>query len=62
MNNKQVSFRYDDDTEEMLQEIIYYIQTGTKGLGIVVNRSDAIRFAIKTITERIRNEREGPQE
>ena len=48
------SFRYDEETEKALQEIVYYLQTQT--LGKFVNRSDAIRFAILTKAADIRQE------
>ena len=56
MNEKMISFRYDEKTELALQEIAYYLQTQT--LGVMVNRSDAIRYAIESAALNIRQERQ----
>ena len=45
MTEKMISFRYDDKTEQALQEIAYHLQTQV--VGVMVNRSDAIRYAIR---------------
>ena len=56
MTEKMISFRHDDKTERALQEIVYYLQTQT--LGVMVNRSDAIRYAIESAALNIRQERQ----
>ena len=53
------TFRYDEETEQALQEIAYYLQTQT--LGKYVNRSDAIRFAILAKAADIRMETDNPR-
>ena len=54
MTKNMISFRYDEKTELALQEIAYYLQTQT--LGVMVNRSDAIRYAIESAALNIRQE------
>ena len=56
MNENMISFRYDEKTELALQEIAYYLQTQT--LGVMVNRSDAIRYAIESAALNISQERQ----
>ena len=55
MNEKMISFRPDEKTEQALQEIVYYLQT--QRLGVMVNRSDAIRYAIETAAINIEQEK-----
>ncbi len=50
------TFRHDEETEKALQEIIYYLQTQT--LGRYVNRSDAIRHAVLSKADVIRQRNE----
>jgi Arc/MetJ-type ribon-helix-helix transcriptional regulator len=54
--NHRLSVVYSDKTEQALQEIVYYLQTQT--LGEMVNRSDAIRYAVELAAINIRQERE----
>ena len=56
MTEKMISLRIDDSTDQALQEIVYYLQTQT--LGVMVNRSDAIRYAIESAALNIRQERQ----
>jgi hypothetical protein len=55
MNEHMISFRYDDKTEQALQEIVYYLQTQT--VGVMVNRSDAVRYAIESAAINIKQEK-----
>ncbi len=55
-NENMISFRPDEATEQALQEIMYYLQT--QRIGTMVNRSDAIRYAVELAAMRIRQETE----
>ena len=55
MTEKMISLRIDDSIDQDLQKIIYYLQT--KSLGVMINRSDAIRYAIKITVINIEQEK-----
>ncbi len=55
MTAKMISFRPDEQIEDALVEIAYYLQTQT--MGVTIKRSDAIRYAIIRSVQEIRNER-----
>ena len=55
MTENMISFRYDDETEQALQEIVAELQRRLESR--MVNRSDAIRYAIETAAINIEQEK-----